>query len=225
MNTSEIVPGRSYKHIDQSIDRVVRRDGDAIITEETTGPGGTSPRPEWKEHRWAPEIFADYHTPLGVVHDVRIGGLPFEGLHLFRPFEALDMSYLLSMEPRPRPRPIIPPPIMFKIDLGPKETETEKRVREAIEAIAINPSGVGLTHAKILRDEIVRLRSELAKSKQETSRLNGVERKSSRAGLDSCDRRLIVRQAEDAMSISIVLLIILFACAYVHDTAPRKEET
>jgi hypothetical protein len=149
MNTSEIVPGRSYKHIDQSIDRVVRRDGDAIITEETTGPGGTSPRPEWKEHRWAP-------------------------------------------------------------DLGPKETETEKRVREAIEAIAINPSGVGLTHAKILRDEIVRLRSELAKSKQETSRLNGVERKGNEllaelaeANEELCDRVMDV--VEDVIGLRVPL--------------------
>lgn len=40
--------------------------------------------------------------------------------------------------------------------------DDEKRVREAIEAIALNPSGVGLTHAKILLDEIIRLRSKLA---------------------------------------------------------------
>ena len=39
--------------------------------------------------------------------------------------------------------------------------DEESKVREVIEAIALSPSSVGLTHAKILRDEIVRLRSRV----------------------------------------------------------------
>jgi hypothetical protein len=38
----------------------------------------------------------------------------------------------------------------------------EEQVRTAIEDIALRPDVVGLTHAKILRDEIVRLRSKVA---------------------------------------------------------------
>jgi hypothetical protein len=38
----------------------------------------------------------------------------------------------------------------------------EEKVRWAIEDIALNPSQVGLTHAKIMRDEIRRLRTRIA---------------------------------------------------------------
>lgn len=42
------------------------------------------------------------------------------------------------------------------------EGPNANNVRTAIEDIALNPSSVGLTHAKILRDEISRLRGIIA---------------------------------------------------------------
>ena len=40
--------------------------------------------------------------------------------------------------------------------------EQKHLVRAAIEDIALNPSSIGVDHARVLRDEILRLRSDLA---------------------------------------------------------------
>lgn len=50
---------------------------------------------------------------------------------------------------------------MSNIDIAGTE-EQQKRVRNVIDDIALNPSRVGLTHSKILRDEITRLRGVVA---------------------------------------------------------------
>lgn len=203
MNKSEIIIGRRYKHTDQSVDVVDQIDGDYVVATEVSGPGGRTPRPEWVRHRWLTATFTDYHTPV----------LPLGTVKRVSDLDRVDFDFGFGPIFKPFVVPAPQPYMMFKIDLSapiPSPVTDEQRVANAISDIATRPTYVGLTHAKILRDEITRLRSELAKSNKEKERLNGVESKSNEiltalaeANEELCDRVMDV--VEDVIGLRVPL--------------------
>lgn len=184
MNRNEIIIGRRYKHTDQSVDVVDAIEGDFVVATEVSGPGGCTPRATWARHRWHAATFTGCHSPV----------LPLG-----------TVKRVSDLDPHPY--------FTFKIDLSapiPAPVTDEQRVANAISDIATRPTYVGLTHAKILRDEITRLRSELVKSNQEKERLNGVESKSNEiltelaeANEELCDRVMDV--VEDVIGLRVPL--------------------